>query len=1539
MKGKSRQTESSQVPSESSVVQASQLPSASYVLQEETITSTAPSSTEKLIELMAASILNQNKMIEESTLRTSSSLLELRQEMNASIHSVMQRIDSLLPTDPHARVSAPLVPSSSEDDSMTSVAAPTSVMGAEQINFLLQAGQSVTAVRPQLKGTGVNHIKNFLRDYDLYSVQCPSNLRQRMIQGVSLEIRRTLVRELDVEFSALDNISNADLTQLLIMLHPSRTAIELMGRLESISMAQSASLSALDTYIRDFEFALASQDSLRGKGNLLPPRTICSLFCERLWPLPVRGLVTALRLNELTEVEKAASRALREHLQNVAYQKSSALLEARMGKPSPPAKQPNTPKKSEPKDSSSQSKSDSKSESKAPEKRSEGKSDKDKFVPICYHCGVEGHSKKNCPSINDHKPDVGPPASHLSPGSKAKIAGDRVVKENNKCLAIFNGTEFSSTDIPTDTIVPPSPDGLVRIPVALGSYHGVTVNTTLFLDGGANMNSISKSTLDKLRLAGWNGSTQQGPAITVKTSLVNTFGSLSGEFVLLDVILPVLGHKLLSEIKFIVHPSAADPLVLGLPSMQDLGLTALYQKDFFVSSSDTVAPEDEELQPFLDAMSRDIILQQHTLVSVTSDGSAPVPVVPTTPQYVVADSFPQKETLLSLLNDFAPLFGPLDSTGLLVPPMQLLIKPDSVLPQCHTRFVKPELMEPLRLALEDMVAKQVIRPVTDAICASPLVLVQAPKKEMRVAVDYTMLNLILLAFAWRLPDMYSLFPFLRGMKYFARFDNLSGYFQLGLDPSGRYLTTITTPFGLFEFLRCPFGISTAPGVYQHRMSTVVLAGLTPAVCVVFIDDTLTYGRTLEEFMTNLRLVLEAFRKHNVRLKASKCAFGVDEVQFLGHIFNSEGITMVPSTLESLLQRPSPTDLRQLQSTLGLINFFRDFVPKCSLLTAPFSSKLSASKWSWTSEDEALLCSIKDVLRECGKLYYLLPDGEIVLYTDASKIGCGGALIQFQGDAGPRAICYVSKKFSLAAQRWNVTEQELYGVVFAILSLKSYLLGRHFTVATDHRNLVYLHNSDTPKVIRWRLALSEFSFVIRHIPGATNGLADALSRQANAMIMVNDQDYDHVELLKSLHNSIVGHHGVTRLLHNLDVLDINWSNRSTDVANFVRCCPICQKVKPIPIPSLPPSTHNIQGSSAMDNIHIDTIGPLPTDIYGNSFILVLICSFSKFCTLFPTVSTEAADCVRALLQHIGLFGLMSFLRSDGGSQFTANIIKEVTRYFAIDHHVIVAYHPQANGLVERRNAEVMKHLRAIVLDRRVKDNWSTYLPIVQNIVNSAFDSSINTYPSRVIFGDSLKLSFQMVFGNKVTPTHEGMDDYILQLNEAIALISDASRCYLEAKIAARAAKGKIQSTSHHFAIRDYVLLEYPNRAPHKLSPIYRGPLIIVDHPSDNIFVLGDILNDRLLTVHEDRLRYFHVAADVYPEELQKLAAADHDSFFPEEILAHRGNIKNRSTVEFLVRWVGLDAADDTWEKFSTIKNVGAFMDYINLHPDVKKGLKL
>ena len=254
-------------------------------------------------------------------------------------------------------------------------------------------------------------------------------------------------------------------------------------------------------------------------------------------------------------------------------------------------------------------------------------------------------------------------------------------------------------------------------------------------------------------------------------------------------------------------------------------------------------------------------------------------------------------------------------------------------------------------------------------------------------------------------------------------------------------------------------------------------------CVVYIDDLIIYGKTIDEFLDRLERVLTVLAQHNVRLKPSKCFFGFTEILFLGHIFSASGYRLSDDRKQYVQNIAVPTTVKQLKSFLGVVNYFREFIPNLSILSAPLTELTKGMKKGslpWSDQAQSAFDQIKQAVLHAQALTWPNERDPLVLYTDASDVGVGAILVQLEDNVEKPISCF-SKKFTDTASRWSTIEKECFALFASVLTFQSHLLGRPFIIKTDHKNLVYLQSSVVPKVIRWRLRLLEFNFLISPPP--------------------------------------------------------------------------------------------------------------------------------------------------------------------------------------------------------------------------------------------------------------------------------------------------------------------------------------------------------------------------------------------------------------------------------------------------------------------------
>lgn len=276
-----------------------------------------------------------------------------------------------------------------------------------------------------------------------------------------------------------------------------------------------------------------------------------------------------------------------------------------------------------------------------------------------------------------------------------------------------------------------------------------------------------------------------------------------------------------------------------------------------------------------------------------------------------------------------------------------------------------------------------------------------------------------------------------------------------MDPSDREKTAFVTHNGLYEFLRMPFGLSSAPSTFQ-RMMEVVLSGLSFEMCLCYLDDVIIYSTSFDQHCERLRTVLSRFRQHNLRVKLSKCTFAAKQVRYLGHMISEEGVQPDPVKIEAVKNLSTPNSIKTVRSFLGLASYYRRFIQGFSTLAAPLTDLTKKNaRFHWSDDCETAFRTLKELLCSAPVLSYPKFDREFILQTDASDVGLGAILSQKDDGGHERVVAYASRALSDRERKYSTSEKEAFAVVFGTKHFRVYLLGRKFELITDHNSLRWL----------------------------------------------------------------------------------------------------------------------------------------------------------------------------------------------------------------------------------------------------------------------------------------------------------------------------------------------------------------------------------------------------------------------------------------------------------------------------------------------------
>ena len=414
------------------------------------------------------------------------------------------------------------------------------------------------------------------------------------------------------------------------------------------------------------------------------------------------------------------------------------------------------------------------------------------------------------------------------------------------------------------------------------------------------------------------------------------------------------------------------------------------------------------------------------------------------------------------------------------------------------RSVPYALQAKVEAELDRLVTEKIIQPVEFSEWAAPIVPVLKSNGHIRICGDYKCtVNQAAKVDKYPLPNIEDLYVKLTNGRHFSKLDLSNAYQQLILDEESKPLTTINTSKGLFVYNRLPFGVSSAPGIFQRTMEQL-LAGM-PMV-VVYLDDILVCGRTLQEHDEVLKQVLDRLQSAGLRLNREKCLLSQPSVTFLGHRIDATGIHPTAEKVQDVTNAPVPTNVAELRSYLGLINYYHKFLCNLSSILAPLYELLSTKSWQWSSTQQAAFDKSKVLLSSAPVRVHYDPKLPLVVSCDASPYGIGAVLSHLMQDGSEHPVVFASRTLSPAEKKYAQIDREGPAMVFAVTRFHKYLYGRSFTLQTDHKPLLGLFHEDRPippmasgRIQRWALTMANYEYQLQFKAGKKNCNADGMSR--------------------------------------------------------------------------------------------------------------------------------------------------------------------------------------------------------------------------------------------------------------------------------------------------------------------------------------------------------------------------------------------------------------------------------------------------------------
>ena len=838
--------------------------------------------------------------------------------------------------------------------------------------------------------------------------------------------------------------------------------------------------------------------------------------------------------------------------------------------------------------------------------------------------------------------------------------------------------------------------------------------------------------------------------------------------------------------------------------------------------------------------------------------------------------------------------------------------------------------------------------------------------DIRVVTDYRLVNQALdpsKLDRYPLPLISDIHQRLSADQLYTTIDLSQCFHSFLIEKKYRPLTCFTYKNKRMVFRKCPFGI-THISSHTQRILTDLFNDL-PYV-TVFVDDiTIHTNNDMTYHTTCIQTVLDRLTKAHLKINADKLHIAQTCIYILGFCISAQhGLLLDQRKVSNILDWPTTVNsCKELQSRLGVANFFRSHIPNMSTLTAPLDCLRNETNIQkvWTTEHSAALKKLQFALANAPVLSVPNLKYEFCVVTDASAFGISACLYQVIKNK-IYYMGFAARSLTPSERKWGSSKRELLAVVYAFTKYRKWLLGRHFNLFVDNKALLYLHSQEkiNRMIENWYETIFELDYTVNYCSGIRNILADRLSRlfisdastkleggnigikktpitkkaktikeQTNNLnnnsstssttyhkmkqdlticashldtYRLPTSDDEKKDILEKTH--LFGHHGIIameRLIHN--DYKVHWPNLRKDISNYINSCNECRQFNLGKHVYHPP--RSITPNNVWDHIVFDLGSFSITTPRGNNFILVLVDLFSRFTIVRPLQNKSAITVAKELVDIFSLFGYPKIISHDNGKEFSNDLLRKIIELSGIEQRVILPYNPRANGA----NESMVGNIKRIIIKslKGKSDSWDLYLGSAMLSANLTYARLHKNKPFNVMFHRQANEFADYTHQREtLRSTKIDIDALNQKLEDINNIIIPAIK---EQIIKTQKADNDYFSKKHRiltnpFPIGAEVMIKSVEKNLTSTEPKYEGPFRIQGYTKHGSYILVDKTNAFL-------------TRDVPTSQIKLISddavQPDNEHFEVQAIIDHRGTEPN---YEYKVRWKGYGPEDDTWQEPDT-----------------------